>query len=172
MPTLLRLATLVRHTAPYEPLDVLLNYSHLHLQNDTFALFAPYFKERAGINQIITASPLNMGLLTPVPPPWHPAPLALQDAARKASDMCLAQEWKAGLPDLALGYAYTKAKELGVPTVVGLSKPEEVHGTMKVWYELNSEGGDTAAARRAAEGKVLEQLSGFRGDSWASPPVV
>ena len=53
LPTLLRLALLVLHTAPYEPLDVVLSYSHLNLQNSTLIAFAPVFRERALVRQLI-----------------------------------------------------------------------------------------------------------------------
>ncbi|GJE84764.1 aldo/keto reductase [Phanerochaete sordida] len=168
LPVLLRLAILVLR-ATGEPLDVLLSYSHLNLQNDTFALYAPQLRHRAKIRQLLTASPLNMGLLTPTPPPWHPAPVGLREAASRAHSICVANGWGRGLPSIALGFAYRKAKELELPTVVGLSNLQEVHETMKVWRELNSETGDVAKKRRAVEALAIDQFSAFEGWSWASP---
>lgn len=168
LPVLLRLAILVLH-ATGEPLDVLLSYSHLNLQNDTFALYVPQLRERAKIKQLLTASPLNMGLLTSTPPPWHPAPPGLREAASQAHSICVANGWGRGLPSIALGFAYRKAKELELPTVVGLSNPREVHETMKAWRELNSEMGDVALKRRAVEALAIDQFSTFQGWSWASP---
>lgn len=167
LPTLLRLSLLVLHTAPYEPLDMLLNYSHLNLQNDAFIAFLPHFRERAKIPQLLAASPLHMGLLTPSPPPWHPAPSELraiaQDAIVQSSD-----GWEAGLPNLALGYAYRRARELQVPTVVGLSRPEEVHETIRVWRELKEGTGARESERKVHEDRALARFAKFRNWSWAS----
>ncbi|EKM59584.1 uncharacterized protein PHACADRAFT_170169 [Phanerochaete carnosa HHB-10118-sp] len=168
LPVLLRLAILVLHITG-EPLDVLLSYSHLNLQNDTFALYVAELRERAKVKQLLTASPLNMGLLTPTPPSWHPAPPGLREATSKAHSISVANGWERGLPNIALLFAYRKAKELELPTVVGLSNPREVHETMKVWRELNSETGDVAKKRRAVEALAVDQLSTFQGWSWASP---
>lgn len=110
-----------------------------------------------------------MGLLTPSPPPWHPAPTALRDGARSAHAICVANGWPTGLPNIALGFAYRKAKELGLPTVVGLSSPREVHETMRVWRELNSETGDVDKKRKAVEALSIDQMAEFEGWSWASP---
>jgi len=168
LPVLLRLAILVLHVTG-EPLDVLLSYSHLNLQNDTFTSYAPELRARAKVKQLLTASPLNMGLLTPTPPSWHPAPPGLREAASNAHSICVANGWGHGLPDIALGFAYRKAKELELPTVVGLSNPQEVHETMKVWRELTLEAGDVAKKRRAVEALANDQFSTFQGWSWASP---
>lgn len=168
LPVLLRVALLaLNHTG--EPLDVLLSYSHLNLQNDTFAAYVPHFRDRAGIRQLLTASPLNMGLLTPKPPSWHPAPPALQEASTDAHALSVAHGWSSGLPSIALGFAYRKAGELGLPTVVGLSNPDEVHQTMKIWRELHSESGDVLNKRKAVETLSIDRMSAFQGWSWASP---
>lgn len=168
LPVLLRIALLVLHHTG-QPLDVLLSYSHLNLQNDTFATYVPHFRDRACIKQLLTASPLNMALLTPKPPSWHPAPPALQESSVNAHDTCVTEGWPTGLPNIALGFAYRNAKELDLPTVVGLSNPDEVHQTMKIWRELNSEDGDMLSKRKATETLSMNHISTFRGWSWASP---
>ncbi|KDQ29275.1 hypothetical protein PLEOSDRAFT_2849, partial [Pleurotus ostreatus PC15] len=100
LPTLLRLALCILHNPPYEPVDVILSYSHLNLQNSTFLAFAPHLITRAKVKQLLAASPLSMGLLTPSPPQWHPAPPPLKASAAAAGKL-----WDKGLPDLALGYS-------------------------------------------------------------------
>lgn len=158
------------HTPPYEPLDVLLSYSHLNLQNATFAAFAPALRDRARVKQLLTASPLNMGLLTSTPPAWIPAPKALRDAVRAAEEAVAADEnGEGGIVDVALGYAYRVAREADLPSVVGLSRPREVHETMRVWRELQKEDDAAAARRLAREERALGALSEFAGYSWASP---
>lgn len=164
LPTLLRLALLVLHTAPYKSLDVLLSYSQLNLQNSAFADFAPHLLERARVGQLLTASPLNMGLLTPTPPKWHPAPAELKDAVKKVAEAC--SDWDGGMVNVAVGYGYRKAAELDVPMVAGLSYPREVHESMHAWRDLKESQGK----RRAQEDKAFEIFDGYLGWSWASPP--
>ncbi|PCH41593.1 Aldo/keto reductase [Wolfiporia cocos MD-104 SS10] len=166
LPMLLRLALLALHTPPYQPLDVLLSYSHLTLQTNAFEAFAPHFRERARIPQLLTASPLNMGLLTPTPPAWHPAPPELKAAAKTAVEQCT--DWEGGLPNLAVGYGYRKAKKLGVPMVVGLSNHREVHENVQVWREITE--GKADQNRVAQEENISRMFGEHHGWSWASPP--
>ncbi|THH33738.1 hypothetical protein EUX98_g479 [Antrodiella citrinella] len=167
--TLLRIAILVLHTAPFEPLDILLSYSHLHIQDDTFADFLPQLRERARVAQFIAASPLNMGLLTPAPPPWHPAQEHIHGLAQKAGAFCVEQGWEGGLPNVALGYSYRKANELGVPMVVGLSQIREVKETVKVWRGLKEQDAKEVEKRLAVETAVKASFGDAFGSSWASP---
>ncbi len=109
-----------------------------------------------------------MGLLTPSQPPWHPAPLTLLEASQKANEAL--RDGHNGLPKISLGFAYRKAKELGIPTVVGLSKMKEVHETIRIWRELNTEGKQDIAEMRDEEGIAFKCLEEFQGYSWASPP--
>ncbi len=185
LPTLLRIATLVHHTTS-KPLDVLLSYCHISLQNSAFATYAPAFRERAKVGQLLTASPLNMGLLTPKPPSWHPASPELKEAAQKAAKLCEDEQWPGGLPNLAVGFAYRKGAELDMPVVVGLSNPEEVHESVRAWRAVKANlavgiGRKGAELNAVKEGRdrerrvaLEEKVSGLFGDglgwSWASPP--
>lgn len=242
LPTLLRIALLILHTPPYKPVDIILSYSHSNLQNPSFASFAPVLRSRAQVKQLVAASPLNMGLLTPKPPVWHPAPQPLRDAVQQAVDLIASQEdWEGGLPDLALGYAMrevgdnaifgvngngvirkqegeegelegeegVKGKEevivavegsnnndggggvsgsgsgrdeettdsggaqssSGIPCVVGLSSPGEVHAAVKAWRAAHELNPVELAKRQEIEKKVINifKESGYFGWSWASP---
>ncbi|KAI0347003.1 Aldo/keto reductase [Trametopsis cervina] len=161
LPVLLRISLLILHTAPYEPVDVLMSYSHLNLQNSSFADFVPHFRNRARVQQLVTASPVNMGLLSPSPPAWHPAPKEIKDAVRAANE-----EMKGEIVNLALGYSYRAARGLQLPTVVGLSRPSEVHETIHIWRDLKVDGG---AERMTNEEKVWGHLAAYKDHSWASP---
>ncbi|GAA6001646.1 hypothetical protein JCM10207_002246 [Rhodosporidiobolus poonsookiae] len=162
LPTLLRLARLV--AAHLQPLDIMQSYCHHTLQNTTLSTYLPLFAA-AGVKQIITASPLSMGLLrAEAAPAWHPASPALQAATEEARKAC-ADKGKT-LADVALGYGFSSAARSGsdagaasgaceTPTVVGLSTPEEVHETMKVFsavYGLHGGGGESRAGREPGEG--------------------
>ncbi|KAG6866004.1 hypothetical protein C0991_009676 [Blastosporella zonata] len=165
LPTLLRLALLILHTAPFKPVDVILSYSHLSLQNGTFLQYVPHFQERAKVGQLVTASPLSMGLLTPSPPPWHPAPPELSAVAKEAAGI-----WPDGLPNLALGYAVrnTGLNHGNIPLVVGFSTPQEVRECVKVWRELQD--GENEGRRKAEKTAQDAFLStGHLDWSWASP---
>ncbi|CAA7259490.1 unnamed protein product [Cyclocybe aegerita] len=151
LPTLLRLAILILHTAPFQPVDVLLSYSHLCLQNSTFLEFIPHFYERAKVGQLLAASPLSMGLLTNNPPSWHPAPPPLRQAVVDAS-----KTWSGDFPSLAVGYSisHTSFEERPLPLVLGFSTPREVHEAVKVWREIQE--GTSKEARRKGEERVRE----------------
>lgn len=126
-------------------------------------------RERARIAQFIGASPLNMGLLTPSPPPWHPAPENVRDLARKAAALCIEDGWDGGLPNVALGYSYRKSAELNVPMVVGLSQLREIHETVKVWRELKAQDEGYGRKRQALEKLIQTSFGDAIGYSWASP---
>jgi len=145
----------------------MMTYCHLTIQNDTLISFAKELTGRAGVGQLLTASPLCMGLLTPNQPEWSPAPEKLKSASSEAVDVCSA--WTGGLPDIALGFAYRNARNLGIPTVVGMGSLEQVHETMRVWREIVS--GDRAQERKEYEDRVIRvfDASGYRNSSWPSP---
>lgn len=155
------------HNPPYKPLDIVLSYSHLSLQNDTLRAFSPHFYERAKVQQVISASPLSMGLLTPAPPPWHPAPKGLLMGNKEA--VRVSASWAGGLPNLALGYAMRHTNEDGMPLAIGFSTLREVHESVRVWREVES-GLDGENRRRKEEevAKVFDR-AGFKDYSWSSP---
>jgi hypothetical protein len=165
LPTLLRLALLIWET--HGVVDVMMSYCHLTIQNDTFGSFAQELTERAGVGQLITASPLSMGLLTPSPPEWSPASQKLISASSEAVGICAA--WVGGLPNIALGFAYRSARKLGMPTVVGMGSLEQVHETVRVWREIVSS--ERVQERREHEDRVIRvfDASGHRNYSWTSP---
>ncbi|KAJ4472060.1 Aldo/keto reductase [Lentinula aciculospora] len=165
--TLLRLALLILHNPPYEPVDVLLSYSHITLQNSTFAQFVPHFRQRAKVRQLVAASPFSMGLLTPSIPHWHPSPEGLREAVAKARN-----EYDGdGFVNAALAYSIRRCgpDDLDVPLVVGVSTAAEVHKCVKVWRNVHE--GSLCDDERQKEAKALEIFSqaGFLDWSWASP---
>ncbi len=108
-------------------LDLVLSYCHLTLQNTRLLTeLLPLATER-GVG-LINASPLSMGLLTQSgPPPWHPAPLAMKEAARKAAAFC--QSRGVDLADVALRFTLHDDR---VPvTLAGMSKLSEVESNLR-----------------------------------------
>ena len=145
----------------------MLSYCHLTIQNDTLLSYVKELTGRAGVGQLITASPLSMGLLTPNPPEWSPAPPKLKSASSEAVDIC--STWAGGISNIALGFSYRNARHLGISTVVGMGSLQQVHETMKVWREIVS--GDGAQERKEYEDRVIQvfDASGYRNYSWPSP---
>ncbi|TDL29804.1 Aldo/keto reductase [Rickenella mellea] len=171
LPTLLRISLLILHTPPYEPIDVLLSYSQSNLQNSAFYAYAPVFRQRAKINQLLAASPLNMGLLSPKPPSWHPAPEPLHQAVQAARGKCA--EWPGGLVNVALGYSMRRKGDddtiAAIPTVVGFSAPNEVHDSLRAWREVRAEKDVDERNRMENAVQDIFKDSGFYGWAWASP---
>ncbi|KAG1820583.1 Aldo keto reductase [Suillus subaureus] len=171
LPTLLRLAILIQKRLG-KPLDLMMSYCHLTLQNSTLEQFKPAFGPRAGVKQVITASPIAMALLRPSPVQVHPAPVEIREAAKRAVQ--LSEEWDAsgaGLPDLALQYTFARAREIRVPVAVGLSTLEEVHASVKAWHEVDVEG---LATKEEWVSRVKSVQDLFRDVqmldySWATP---
>jgi len=71
-----------------------------------------------------------MGLLTQNPPERSPAPKILKSASSEAVDLC--STWAGGLSNIALGFSYRNARQLGISAVVGMGSLEQVHETVKV----------------------------------------
>jgi D-arabinose 1-dehydrogenase len=109
---------------------------------------------------------MSMGLLSPSPPPWHPAPPELKAAVSQLQDV-----WPSKLPNLALGYSIrnTGATHGNVPLVVGFSQPDEVRECVSVWWELQRGVGNDDRKKVEDEFRVKLENMGFLDWSWASP---
>ncbi|KAF8556250.1 Aldo/keto reductase [Imleria badia] len=171
LPTLLRLAILAKHTVPYKPLDVVMSYSHLNLQNRTLVDFKTAFERRAGVKHVLTASPLSMKLLTPNPPAWHPASENFKEAVKGAVQVSMRPDGESGLPKLALEYAFQKAKEVGIPTVVGLGSLKDVHENARIWYSVDKQslGENEEWKQRVGEVISVFEEEGLLDSSWENP---
>ena len=100
-----------------QPLDAVLSYCHLTLQNTRLLDYIPQFR-KAQVSLIFNASPLSMGLLRDSSPPdWHPAPPELRQQV-----FHIAQELKAkfdmNIADLAIRYAAYLGSMHGIDTLV------------------------------------------------------
>ncbi|KAH7930272.1 Aldo keto reductase [Leucogyrophana mollusca] len=172
LPTLLRLALLVKAKTG-EPLDIVMSYCHLTLQNRTVVAFKDSFIERAGVKQVVTASPFSMGLLNPKPPAWHPAPDNLKTAVAAAVQKCAqwSERGDSGLPDLALEYSMERAREAEMPSVVGLSTLKDVHESARVWSTLEKSelGKDVEWKKHVQEVTDLFAEQGLLDFSWETP---
>lgn len=167
---MLRIAIQVRHHLS-RPLDILLSFCQHTLQafdpdhgQSNLRLFAPLLQERGGIKQIINASPLSMGLLTPKGPPgWHPSPPELRKVVgeiEKALPANLAEvALRFGLRDWQDGYR--------VPTIAGWSSPEEVDACIAAKKASDLPSPEMEELELSV--KKAFQASGWAG--WAWPAV-
>jgi len=135
--------------------------------------FKTAFEQRAGVKQVMTASPLSMGLLTLRPPAWHPAPEVLKAAVKEAHRVTEKANGESGLPELALEFAFQKAREVGIPTVVGLSSLKDAHESARIWYNVDKKGHgvDEEWKRHVQEIISLfgEGEGGLLDHSWENP---
>jgi len=107
-----------------------------------------------------------MGLLTPTPPLWHPAPKSIVTAAKHACEAAI--NWAGALPDLALGYAMRCSLAADMPMAVGYSSPNEVHESVSVWRKIQDGGDDERIAKEAEVADVFEK-DRVKNCSWPCP---
>jgi L-galactose dehydrogenase len=108
-------------------LDVTISYCHCTLLDTTMLTQLVPVAERRGVG-IINASPLGMGLLTDAgPPPWHPAPPVIKEAARRAAEVC--RQRGADVSTLALAWVLREKRV--ATTLVGMARVEEVERNLK-----------------------------------------
>ncbi|MDB5101856.1 MAG: hypothetical protein JWM80_6277 [Cyanobacteria bacterium RYN_339] len=144
----------LRKLADHAPLDFVLSYAHYTLADTTLLADLPSYAARA--IQVINASPLGMGLLTPEGPPgWHPAPAGLVQACGRA--VAVAKKRGADPAEVALGFALAAP---GVAsTLVGMHTVAQVERNVAMLRKPRDLA--TEAAMRQAIGK-------WQGKSWPS----
>lgn len=118
---------MLREVAQEGEVDVVLSYCHYNLLNTRMeAELVPLAREM-GLG-LINASPLHMGVLTPQgPPPWHPAPPEVVEAAREATAWCARRG--VDLADLSLRFALGNTAIAS--TLVGMRTESEVVANLR-----------------------------------------
>jgi len=107
--------------SPVGTVESVLNFCHYCLCDDKLLDFMDYFDEK-GIG-VINASPLSMGLLTQRGvPSWHPAPMPLVEACRKASEFCNSQNY----PIEKLAIQFSTANPRITTTLFSTTRPSNV----------------------------------------------
>jgi D-arabinose 1-dehydrogenase len=115
------------------PLDVIMNYSNMTLQNTTLKATVPRFRA-AGVKRILTASPLSMGLLRSAGPrPWHPATQAQKDACIRAREYV--EGHGESFADTSMRFLFAKWDE-GI--VGGWSSVKELEDAVRMWHRVKS----------------------------------
>ncbi len=112
-------------------LDVVISYCHFSLQNAALLSELVPVAERFGVG-VLNASPLSMGLLTNQgPPPWHPAPVEIQMACRRAAEHCRSR----GADIAKLGMQFCFAEPRIASTITGTAKASEFAANLNAFNE-------------------------------------
>ncbi|KAI9455792.1 Aldo/keto reductase [Lactarius psammicola] len=180
LPALLRTAQLVLARTG-RPLDAVQAYAHLTLQNGTLIAFANALRTRARVAQVLAASPLGMGLLAPppAPPPWHPAPRAVLDAAREAVQVvgegevaAVAVAWSVRTAQAGDGGGGQIQNDGGaegrMPVVVGMSDLREVHAAVEAWRWARDVGRQEELESKASLARNVFERTRTAGWTWPS----
>lgn len=149
-----------------ESLDAVMSYANFTLQNTLLGSIGIPRLRAAGVDVVLNASPLGMGLLRRNGVPvggqgdFHPAEAGLREACRRASDFCdshgerlevialrfALENWLvegASVGSFAMAASarpwtpFTKnSRKKQGVTVIGVSTVEELEETMKVWRSI------------------------------------
>ncbi|KAI5451161.1 hypothetical protein NCC49_002037 [Naganishia albida] len=181
LPTLLRLALLVLHEFK-EPVDIIQTYSHQNLQNAGLSAYLPEFQNRAQVQTVMNASPLNMGLLTTSgPPAWHPASPELRQCMDEAKEIVKASGLMVGegdarrpvkIEDLAVSFGMRDVGADSPPVVVGCATLDQVHQAVASYVAVKHPKDKAQDARlQDLEERIRQHIEskGFKDWSWKSP---
>lgn len=106
---------------PEGTVESALSFCHYCLCDDKLGDFLDYFESKS--IGVINASPLSMGLLSERGvPAWHPAPLPLVEACRKAAAHCKAK----GYPIEKLAMQYSVSNPRIATTLFSTARPQNV----------------------------------------------
>jgi D-arabinose 1-dehydrogenase len=103
------------------------------LQNTILKAAVPKLHE-AGVQRIITASPLSMGLLRSAgPQPWHPATQSQKEAVQNAVDYVEKQSHN--LADTSMRFVFAKWSGC---VVCGWSSIKELEDAVQMWHRVKN----------------------------------
>ena len=148
------------------PLDVVLNYAHMTLQNATLKTAVPRF-HAAGVKRVFTASPLSMGLLRAEgPQPWHPATESQKQAVRNA--IILAQKQGYNLADVSMQFVFANWDSC---VIGGWSSIKELESAVEMWHivktrQFKDEVESLWKASREAMGEDVDTMWASPGKGW------
>lgn len=135
----------IEHSAPGS-VESILNFCHYCLNDDKLADFLDFF-EAHNIG-VINASPLSMGLLSQRGvPSWHPAPISLVEACKKAVQHCSSRG--CAIEKLAIQYSISNPRI--ATTLFSSANPENVE--MNIQY-----------AEEAIDWNLVQEVQDIIGD--------
>jgi len=114
---------------PSGTVESVLNFCHYCLCDDKLADFLDYFESKE--IGIINASPLSMGMLSERGvPTWHPAPVSLIEACKRAMEHCKAKNYP--IEKLAMQFSVNNPRV--TTTLFSTANPENVKKNV-AWIE-------------------------------------
>ncbi|KAJ2101080.1 hypothetical protein IW146_009411 [Coemansia sp. RSA 922] len=157
------------------PLDVCLSYCNLNLHCQALAAFVPKLRA-AGVETVIAASPLSMGLLSDgETPEWHPAKPELKNAVKQCIDLVRScnEESKISLAEIAESYAFSYG-DVDVH-LVGAKTAQEVEHAFRAYsraqkLQLYSSGKYEDDNIQNIYAQIKTILEPFAEYTWPSPP--
>lgn len=154
------------------PLDIVLSYSHYNIQNTTLAPLVPRLKN-LGVQAILSASPLSMGLLKESgPPAWHPASEPLKSKIVSAVKYLQSDETFT-MANIAVGFALRNAPKDGLgSTVIGFCSIPELHEAVELYWEVSSTEPARLQERTQVEQRIIKVIGSSINETWASPPEI
>ncbi|KAI9502721.1 NADP-dependent oxidoreductase domain-containing protein [Coemansia spiralis] len=161
------------------PLDVCLSYCNFNLHCQLLAEYEPKLRA-AGVDLIIAASPLSMGLLREdTTHEWHPGSHELKNAVEQCITLIHAHnslchsESKITLAKMAENYAFSYDK--ADIHLVGATTASEVEHALNAYKEaralkLYPDGKYANTSINHVYRQIMEMLSPFSRYTWPSPP--
>lgn len=135
----------IEHSAPGS-VESILNFCHYCLNDDKLVDFLDFFESR-NIG-VINASPLSMGLLSQRGvPSWHPAPISLVEACKRAVQHCSSKG--CAIEKLAIQYSVSNPRI--ATTLFSSANPENVE--MNIQY-----------AEEAIDWNLVQEVQDIIGD--------
>ena len=119
---------MLMRVAEQVPVDTILSYCHYNLMTTDMDLELTPFARANGIG-LINASGLHMGVLTERGGPgWHPAPVLVKEAAKRAVEVCRSH----GKDISSVAVRFCLDHEFVSTTLVGMSTQEEVKSNLQL----------------------------------------
>ncbi|EPS32213.1 hypothetical protein POX_d05622 [Penicillium oxalicum] len=127
------------------PLDIVQNWAQMTLQNDRLAREGLAAFQKAGVSCVCNASPLAIGLLRANEVPvgdlgdFHPAPLGLRIAVKKAADYL--HQVGESMAELALRHSIRRGQSFSSPdfritTIMGITSVAEVDENLRAAQQV------------------------------------
>ncbi|KAJ2888199.1 hypothetical protein GGI21_003387 [Coemansia aciculifera] len=181
LPVMLRICQIQQERGV--PLDVCLSYCNLNLHCQSLAAFVPKLRE-AGVETIIAASPLSMGLLCQSEAPeWHPAKPQLKAAVKQCAELVerFSQSYgnaetggsSVSLAEIAENYAFSYNK-VDVH-LVGAKTVQEIEHAVRAYdraqqLQLYASGRYANPRIQHLYSQIKATLEPFAHYTWTSPP--
>lgn len=149
------------------PLDAVMSYANLNLQNMTLLKYAAQFKKEAQVKSLWNASILSMSLLrSQETRAFHPCSQELRDAAQQAAEYV--QSSGNDLADLATRFAIQQWYNEG-PTVLGLSSTSELEHALNNYWAVADRNGQLSEHDEALVTAVQRDVFGTHlNETWES----